>query len=133
MKKNEMTKSLLMPHATAARPKMTPTVDCIYENEETGTVVLRVYTSNMTLPWQANEYISWTYYLVGNGNGYKSVGFHVSSESRISFSGVVEDDEKVVLKRNGTETIHFGIEVEVGDIVIRKGNFESYGASAEAQ
>jgi hypothetical protein len=128
MTKIEMTKSLLIPHATAARPKMTPTVDCIYENEETGTVVLRVYTSNMTLPWQVNEYISWTYYLVGNGDGYKSAGFHVSSESRISFNGVKEDAEKVVLKRDGVETAHFEIEIEVGDIVIRKRNFELYKA-----
>ena len=126
MKKTEKTKALLMPHATAARPNMTPVVDVIYENEETGTVVLRIYTSNMTLPWQVNEYISWTYYLVGNEKGYKSVGFHVSSESRIHFNGVVENDEKIVLKRKGIEITHFEIEIEVGDIVIRKANLESY-------
>jgi len=131
MTKIEKTKALLMPHATASRPKMTPVIHSVYENEETGTVVLRVYTSNGTLPWQVNERISWTYYLVGNGDGYRSVGFNVSSESSISFGGVVEDAEKVVLKRNGIETIHFGIKIEVGDIGIRKESFESYDALAK--
>lgn len=119
---------------TAARPNMTPTKERIYANEETGTVIYCVLTSNSALPENMKggsplyrfESITWGYFLVGNENGYAESDVYVASEASFRLGKITEDDEKVTIERQGKQTIHFGIEVEVGNIVLKKKDFKPY-------
>lgn len=109
-----------------ARSGMEASKTILYANPETGTVVYSVYTSNATLGRWISEHVAWTYYLVGNNHGAVNVGSHVSSEARISIGMIRENDEEIVIPRSGTETIHFGIQVEVRDIVVKKSSLKPY-------
>ena len=112
--------------ATPARPNMTATKELLYSNDNTGIVVYRVKTCNASLPHKVTELITWAYFLIGNANGFASSDCYVHSEANFSIGKITEDDEKVTIPRRGTKTIHFGIQVEVGDIVVKKSNFKPY-------
>lgn len=129
MKDLEAIIGTLKKEATPARPNMTASTSQLYANPETGTVVLEVYTSNMSLPYTPREAISWTYYLVGNEHGYAKTWCWVSSESHFSRGPVKEDGQSVTIKRHGMETTYFGIQIPIGDIVLDKSKFTPYGSA----
>lgn len=111
---------------TPARPGMTPTKELLYSNEKTGTVVYRVKTSNTSLPYKVTEVIIWAYFLVGNAEGFTSSGCYVHSEANFSIGKITEDDKRVTIERSGKQTVHFGIEIDVENMVFEKADFKPY-------
>ncbi|MFH1073399.1 MAG: hypothetical protein V1743_08280 [Nanoarchaeota archaeon] len=113
---------------TASRPNMKAVGTLIYANEETGTAVYQVYTANNTLPYPITEFISWTYFLAGNNEGYADGGHYVSSEAYAHIGQVVEDKEKVTVPISGTGKTYFDLPIELDDCVFKKKNFKPYTA-----
>lgn len=110
----------------SARPNMTATKELLYSNDETGTVVYRVKTCNASLPHKVTELITWAYFLVGNAEGFISSGCYVHSEANFFIGEITEDGEIVTIERSGRQTVHFGIEIEVDNLVFKKADFKPY-------
>ena len=126
MSKVEKTRKLLKREARPVRPRMKACVEELYANGKTGTVVYQVVTSNMSLPYPVTERIEWAYFLVGNEKGCAGSGCYVSSEARFTIGKITEDKEIVRIPRRGYETVHFGLHVEVRDLVFNKNEFKPY-------
>lgn len=127
MSKLEKTRKMLKREIHPARPNMKAFERELYANEETGTVVYQVFTSNMTLPYPVTERIEWAYFLIGNESGCIGSGTYVSSEARFSIGKISENKNIVRIPRNGYETIHFGLQVRVDNLEFRKDKFRPYG------
>lgn len=100
----------------------------LYTNEETGTVVYQVFTDNSSLIRKLGhgEHIVWGYFLIGNQSGYAETATYVASEARFKLGQIRENNDELRIERKGTVTIHFGIEVDVGDIVLEKNRLKPY-------
>lgn len=111
---------------TPARPNMVATKELLYSNDDTGTVVYLTKTCSASLSHKVTELTIWAYFLIGNADGFTSSDCYVHSEANFSIGKITEDDEKVTIPRSGTKTVHFGIQVEVGDIVVKKSSLKPY-------
>ena len=126
MTKLEETIRKLDPLVVPARPNMKAHKETLYQNEETGTVVYKVFTDNATLPYPINQRYIWAEYLVGNNEGYSKEGFHVSSEAFFRRGEIIEDKEKIIIPRNGKQTTYFDIIIDVKDLIFEKSKFKEY-------
>jgi hypothetical protein len=109
-----------------ARLGMKATNEVLYSNEDTGTVVYHVLTSNSTLPYPVTEHITWGYFLVGNERGYAESDCYVASEASFRLGKISEDKKSVRIPREGYMTTYFEIQVPVQDLVFEKSKFKPY-------
>ena len=112
-----------------ARPGFDTMTHVRYKSEETGTAVLSVINSNM--PHLRNqgyygEMLKYSYSIAGNEKGYTMSDPYLLSESRMHYGGITESGDEVRIHRTGTQRIWEDIDVEVGDIVLKKGEFRPY-------
>ena len=124
----EDTISKLDTKVSGARPNMDVSKKMIYSNEKTGTIVYNILTDNASLIRKLGfgEHIVWGQFLAGNQKEYAESDCYVASEARFRLGQITENDHEVRISRIGTETIHFGIQCKVGDIVLEKSRFRPY-------
>ncbi len=125
----EKTIKQLEKEATAARPgDMSVSKHLLYSNKDTGTAVYEVLTSNGNIVRQngCGEYITWSYYLVGDNNGFTDSNLMVQSEARVSLEKITETETKVIIPRSGYQTIHFGVKIPVENLEFEKNKFKPY-------
>src|SRR3989338_226191 len=105
-----------------ARPNMDVSKRMLYSNEETGTVIYQVLTDNASLIRKNGfgEHIVWGHFLAGNRKGWNLSSAYIASDARFRLGEITENEEEIRIKRIGTETIDFGIQCNVEDIVLRK-------------
>ena len=122
----ERTIDQLMVKVSPARPRMEAEAKTLYTNDQTGTVVFNVLTDNNTLPHQPTEHIVWGTFLIGNEKGYFESDSYVASEACFSIGEISETDDAITVRRRGTKTVHFGLQIPVGDIVVKKSDLKPY-------
>jgi len=126
----EQTLKKLEKEATAARPgNMAVAKSLLYSNKDTGTAVYEVVTNNMPIILANKghgEYITWSYYLVGNEAGFAYSTLTVKSESCVALGEIAETESNVIIPQRGYKTVHFGIQIPVEDVVFRKDDFKPY-------
>jgi len=127
--KLEKVKAKLKEKAVPTGSNMKTVEEELYENEETGTVVYKVTTSNFTLPYPVTEYVRWGYFLVGNEDGFMHSYNYVDSEACFKLGEISEDEKFVRIQRSGYETTYFGIKAPVKDLEFEKSRFQSYTTS----
>ena len=113
---------------SGARPNMDVSKRMLYSNEETGTVVYKVLADNSSLIRKLGfgEHIVWGHFLAGNQKGYAESDEYVASEARFRLGEITENDRDIIIPRSGTYAMHFGIQCEFTDLVLRKDTFKPY-------
>ena len=110
------------------RPSMKPEPHILYQNEETGTVVYQIITSNYTMEQMVTVPYTWNHFLAGDNDGYLEGSGHLLNGSAIRIDGVEETDDQVVVKRSGSYIGTWDIKFEAEDIVFKKDEFKPYEA-----